>query len=265
MDWNTFQRQYPHTASLLPSNFLTAADSDNELRRTIERDRTGYLDIVESLVTKAPAQKILQGSYQGTLTRKDSFSGFYSELRGYVLSDQFCNPTPADVAGSDGLPDLACDNLGRRGVDIEVTRLSSWDKRADVQEALEDKFNSTPYTPIVNYLEPFFVMPYGYREIRANEIFTENIIDKIQQVDPQNPPSVIQNHGIEIEIRRTGASGGIVGTTSVREFPLDPEGALSHRLQKKAEKQRGYRPLLIVLDSRLSFLDSIELKELLLG
>lgn len=265
MNWNVFQRQYPHTASLLPSNFLTAADPDNELRRTIERDRTDFLDLVECLVTKTPAGKIIQGSYQNTLTRKDSFAGFYSELRAYVLADQFCHPIPTDIAGGDGLPDFACNSMGRSGVDIEVTRLSNWDKMVDVQETLEDKFNDTPYTPIVNYLDPFFVMPYGYQDIRANEIFTENIIDQIQRVNPQSPPSVIENHGIEIEVRRTGACGGVMGQTTAREFPLDPEGALSYRLREKAEKQRGYRPLIIVLDSRLPFLDPIDLKELLLG
>lgn len=265
MQWKTFELRYPETASLLPSNFLSAADPANELRRTIERDRTGFLDIVESLVKQTPAQQIVQGSYRNSLTRKDSFSGLFGEMRGFLLAEEFCNPTPADITGGDGLPDIACDTFGRRGLDIEVTRFANWDQQIEVQEALEDKFNNTPYTPNVHYFDPFNVMPYGYHDIRANEIFVGDIIEKIEQVNPQNPPSVIQNYGLKIELHLGPVSSGMIGTTSVRAFPTDPDDVISYWIREKAEKQRGYRPLIVIVDSQLPFLDFIDLRRILLG
>jgi hypothetical protein len=265
MNWPTYTTRYPDTAGLLPSNFMNAADNEHHLLKAINRDRTNYLDKVESLISKTPARQIAQGSYQNDLTRKVAFSSFLSELKAYVIMDNVCSPTPADVASGDGLPDLTCENFGRGGIDIEVTRLSSWDKMDEVQMEVEDMFNGTPYTPIINWSENFFVMPYTHVDISANERFVENIREKLQNVNPNNPPGKVANYGIEIEFRKTGASHGVIGGTAARAFPIDPVGAIRSRLIEKTSKQRGYRPLIIFLDSQLSFLDLIDIEDILHG
>lgn len=265
MDWRTYATKYPETTNLLPSNFMAAADDEHHLLKAINRDRTNYLDLVESLISKTPAQKIAHGSYHNDLTRKVAFSSFLSELKAYVIVGNICSPTPADVSGGDGLPDLTCEKFGRGGIDIEVTRLSSWDKMDEVQMEVEDMFNGTPYTPIINWSENFFVMPYTHVDISANERFVKKIREKLQNVNPNNPPGTVSNYGIEIEFRRTGASRGVMGGTAARAFPIDPEGAIHSRIMEKTSKQRGHRPLIIFLDSQLSFLDLFDLKDILHG
>jgi len=265
MNWNTFQSNYPETANILPSSFMQDADDEHHLRRSIANDNSGYLDRVESLVKQTPASKIAQGSYQNGLTRKVAFSSFLAELKGYAVVAELHSPSPADVAGGKGLPDLECGNYRRKGFDVEVTRLSSWDKMANVQEEVEQKFDGTGYTPVVNYTNLFFVMPYTHKEIEANERFVSNIQNKIQNVNPSNTPSKIENYGIEIEVKKTGAKSGMISSTSVRRFPVDPLGSIENRLREKAEKQRGYRPLVVFIENRLSFLDPTDIKQIVQG
>lgn len=265
MEWSAFTTKYPNTANLLPTNFMSKAQDQHHLYKAINRDRTGYLDIVEYLITNTPAQKIAHGSYQNSLHRKVSFSSFLSELRGYIIIDNLCDPIPADIAGGDGLPDLTCKNYGRNGLDIEVTRLSSWDKMDSVQTEIEDLFDGSPYTPKIRWLNNFHVIPYTHKQISANERFVDNILKKLQNINTSNPPQRVENYGIEIELEKTGAAKGLISTSTVRALPRDPQDSIKSRLIDKAKKQRGYRPLVIFIDSKLPFLDLIDIEQILHG
>lgn len=265
MNWQNFQSQYPQTTKLLPSNFLSIADDEHKLKNAIKQNWKAYPGRVESLVKQSPAAQVAHGSYQNQLHEKTAFSAFISELTAYVVLENAFNPSPADVAGGDGLPDLSCPGYGRTGFDVEVTRLSSWDKQANVIDAVKGKFDGTPYTPEITWLDNFHVMPFIYKEIAANERFVEDILDKLQQVDPTNPPQKIENYGIEITIQKTGATNGAAASSTVRAFQPDRTGKVEDTLRRKAEKQRGYRPLIIFVESELAFLDPIDLKRVVQG
>ncbi|MHC3379061.1 hypothetical protein [Haloarcula sp. H-GB5] len=265
MKFSRFKIKYPNTASLLPQEFMKKAGDEHHLRKSIDRNRLDYLDLVERLVAKSPAEAIAQGSFQNSLHLKGKFSAFVSELRGSRIMNELCYPTPADVPGSSGLPDLKCDSYGRHGIDVEITRLSSWDKMDNVQTKVTDMFDGTTYTPVVNWTDYFYIMPYDYKQIRANEIFVEDILDDLDNINPSNPPKKIENYGIEIEFEKSNPSNGIIASSTVRAFPVDPEQAVESRVKEKAKKQRGSRPLIIFVDSLLSFLDLIDMKQILLG
>ena len=265
MNWQKFQSQYPQTTNLLPSNFPSQADGEHKLKKAIQGDWKSYLDRVETLLKQSPAAKISHGSYQNELHRKVAFSSFLSELTAYVVLENSFNPSPADVAGGDGLPDLECPGYGRNGFDVEVTRLSSWDKQDNVVEEITSKFDGTPYTPSITWLDNFHVMPYTYKEIAANERFVEDILNKLQQVNPNNPPQKVENYGIEIVFKKTGATDGVASTSTVRAFPTDEVGKVEDTLRQKAEKQRGSRPLVIYVESELAFLDLIDLRKIVQG
>jgi hypothetical protein len=265
MNWQKFQSQYPQTTNLLPSNFLSKADDEHKLKKAIQGNWKSYLGRVESLVKQSPAAKIAHGSYQNELHRKVAFSSFLSELTAYVVLDNSFNPSPADVAGGDGLPDLECPSYRRNGFDVEVTRLSSWDKQDNVVEEITSKFDGAPYTPSITWLDNFHVMPYTYKEIAANERFVEDILDTLQQVDPNNPPQKVENYGIEITFEKTGPTDGVASSSTVRAFQTDRVGKVEDTLRQKAEKQRGYRPLVIYVESELAFLDLIDLRRIVHG
>lgn len=265
MNWQKFQSKYPQTTNLLPSNFLSQADGEHKLKKAIQGNWKSYLDRVEKLVKQSPAAKIAHGSYQNELHRKVAFSSFLSELTAYVVLENTFNPSPADVAGGDGLPDLECPGYGRNGFDVEVTRLSSWDKQDNVVEEITSKFDGAPYTPSITWLDNFHVMPYTYKMIAANERFVQDILNKLQQVDPNNPPQKVENYGIEITFEKTGPADGMVSSSTVRAFPTDRVGKVEDTLRQKAEKQRGYRPLVIYVESELAFLDLIDLRRIVQG
>lgn len=109
------------------------------------------------------------------------------------------------------------------------------------------------------------MMPYTYKMIAANERFVEDILNKLQQVDPKKPPQKVENYGIEITFEKTGPTNGMVSSSTVRAFPTDQVGKVEDTLRLKAEKQRGYRPLVIYVESELAFLDLIDLKKVVQG
>jgi len=265
MNWQNFRTQYPHTSNLLPTNFQSKADDEHKLKEAIQANTKSYLDRVESLVKQSPAAKIAHGSYQNQMHEKTAFSSFLSELTAYVVLNNSFNPSPADVAGGDGLPDFLCPDYGRHGFDVEVTRLSSWDKQNNVIDEITNKFDGTPYTPNITWLDNFHVMPYTYKEIAANERFVESILNKLQQVNPNNPPQKVENYGIEITFEKTGASDGMFSSSTVRAFETDRTGKVEDTLREKADKQRGSRPLVIYVESELAFLDLIDLRRIVQG
>jgi hypothetical protein len=265
MKFSRYKIKYPNTASLLPQGFMNKAEDEHHLRKAIDRNRLDYLELVEHLVAKSPAESIAHGSFQNSFHLKGKFSAFVSEMRGSRIMNEVCYTTPADVPGSSGLPDLKCETYGRSGIDIEVTRFSSWDKMDSIQTEITDIFDGTPYVPIINWTDYFYVMPYTHKQISANERFVDDILDKLNNVSPNSPPTRIENYGIEIEFEKRNPSSGMMASSTVRFFPVDPEQTVESRIKQKAKKQRGYRPLVIFVDSLLSFLDLIDMKQILLG
>lgn len=265
MQFSRYRIKYPNTASLLPQGFMMKAGNEHHLRKAIDRNRLDYLELIEYLVAKSPAKSIAHGSFQNSLHLKGKFSAFVSEMRGSRIMNELCYTTPADVPGSNGLPDLKCETYGRNGIDIEVTRLSSWDKMDNIQTEITDIFDGTAYIPIINWTEYFNIMPYTHKQISANERFVDGILDKLDSVTPSNPPNKIENYGIEIELKKSSSSSGMLATSEPRAIPVDPEKSIECRVKKKAKKQRGSRPLVIFIDSLLSFLDLTDMEEVLIG
>jgi|AntRauTorcE11898_2_1112593.scaffolds.fasta_scaffold00833_12 hypothetical protein len=265
MKFSRYQTTYPNTASLLPQGFMNAAGDEHHLKKAIERNRVDYLELVERLVAKSPAESIAHGSFQNSLHQKGKFSAFVSELRGSRIMNELCYPIPADVSGGSGLPDLKCDTYGRNGLDIEVTRFSSWDKMDNVQIIISDIFDGTKYVPVINWTDNFHIMPYNFKQIVANERFVDDILDKVKGINPNSPPSKVENYGIKIEFKKGSASDGIIASSTVRAFPVDPVGSIKSRMRDKVSKQRGARPLVIFVDSKLSFLDLIDMEQILHG
>lgn len=108
MQYSQFQSDYPDIAGLLPQQFMTNADNENTLRRAIERDRTEYLDILNTLVRKTPAKEIRKDSSR--LTNKTNFQSFYTELKAYtVLSIELIH--------------MKCDFQGRPPIIVFITVL----------------------------------------------------------------------------------------------------------------------------------------------
>lgn len=261
MRWIEFTSQYPNLANLLPSNFRTEAESENTLRTGIENSRTEYLDLLENLVTSTPAQEIVKNPER--LKSKKNFQAFFSEMKAYIaIENWICNPVPTDVEGTEGLPDFACKN---KELDIEVTRRSHWDKTDKLVIALKNKLRNTSYSSEITLKDEFNKNPYTSSEIKHNENIVEEIIFKIDSIDPKDPPDSVSNEGIEIRFNRTGSSGSIIRWSSAEKIPLDPQESIQDQIKDKIDKQRGDRPLIIFYDVDLPFFSAEELKELVHG
>lgn len=184
MDWNQFQSDYPDIAALLPQNFMSDADPENTLRRAIEHDRTTYLEKLEDLASKTPAKEIRKDGQR--LNSKTNFQAFYAEMQAFVaLQNWVFVPRPADVKGSQGNPDYEF-NIGE--LDVEVASRTAWDKKDNVVVALKEKLDGTPYISKITLLDDFNKIPYTGPEIAHNEQLVDDIINKIDGINPSNPP-----------------------------------------------------------------------------
>lgn len=261
MQYSQFQSDYPDIAGLLPQNFKADADDENRLCRAIEQDRTEYLDILDTLARKTPAKEIRKDPNR--LTSKTNFQSFCAEMKAYVaLKHWVFAPYPADVQGTQGEPDY---EFNIRKLDIEVASRTAWDKVDNVQVALEDKLNNTPYTALVTLKDDFIKIPYTGSEIAHNEQLVDDIVDKVYNLDTSNLPSSISNNGFRIEFEDIGGGGSITQWEGAEEIALDPQGSIVNQIEDKVKKQRGGRPLLIFYDADVSFLEPEDMRQLLHG
>ncbi len=261
MQRDQFQATYPDIAGLLPQNFMATADDENLLRRAIKHDRTGYLTTLDTLARKTPAKEIRKNHLR--LTSKTNFKSFYVEMKAYVaLKHWVFAPHPADIRGTEGEPDYEF-NIGE--LDIEVASRTAWDKVDTVRVVLEDKLENTPYTAIVTLKDNFIKIPYTGGEIAHNEQVVDNIVNKVDDLNPSNLPSSISNNGFIIEFEQTGGGGSIFTWESAEEIPLDPHDSIVDQLKDKVKKQRGKRPLLLFYDADVSFLEREDMQRLVHG
>lgn len=261
MQYSQFQSEYPGIAGLLPQNFMTDADNENTLRRAIKRDRTNYLDIVNTLAKKTPAREIRKNPDR--LTNKTNFQSFYAEMKAYVaLKHWVFAPHPADVQGTQGEPDY---EFNFRTLDIEVASRTSWDKVDNVRVALKNKLKDTPYSTLITLKDDFIKIPYTGCEIDHNEQLVDSILNKINNLNISNLPTSISNDGFQIKFEDTGGSGSIIRWEGAEEIPLDPQGSIVDQIEDKVKKQRGGRPLLLFYDTNVSFLEPEDMQVLLHG
>lgn len=261
MDWSQFQSDYPDIAALLPQNFMSDADPENTLRRAIEHDRTTYLERLEALAFATPAKEIRKDAQR--LNSKTNFQAFYAEMLAFIaLQNWVFVPRPADVKGSQGNPDYEF-NVGK--LDIEVASRTAWDKKDNVVVALKEKLEGTPYISKITLLDDFNKIPYTGPEISHNEQLVDDIITRIDGIDPSNPPGQISNTGIRVEFEKTGGSGSIITWDEAEAILLDPQGRVVAQLEDKVKKQRGSRPLLIFFDTDVTMLEVDDMERLVHG
>jgi hypothetical protein len=261
MNWSQFRSDYQTIASLLPQNFMTDADPENTLRRAIEQDRTSYLESLEKLAEETPAKEIRKDAQR--LHSKTTFQSFYAEMRAFIaLQNWVFVPRAADVKGSQGNPDYEF-NIDE--LDIEVTSRTAWDKKDNVVVTLKNKLDGTPYISKIILLDNFNKIPYTGPEIAHNENLVDDIITKIDGIDPSNPPTQVSNSGIRIKFEKANGSGSIITWDSAEAILLDPQGSIVDQLRDKVKKQRGSRPLLIFYDTDVPMLEVDDMERLVHG
>jgi hypothetical protein len=261
MNWSQFRSDYQTIASLLPQNFMTDADPENTLRRAIEQDRTSYLESLEKLAEETPAKEIRKDAQR--LHSKTTFQSFYAEMRAFIaLQNWVFVPRAADVKGSKGNPDYEF-NIDE--LDIEVTSRTAWDKKDNVVVTLKNKLDGTPYISKIILLDNFNKIPYTGPEIAHNENLVDDIITKIDGIDPSNPPTQVSNSGIRIKFEKANGSGSIITWDSAEAILLDPQGSIVDQLRDKVKKQRGSRPLLIFYDTDVPMLEVDDMERLVHG
>jgi hypothetical protein len=261
MNWSQFRSDYPTIASLLPQNFMTDSDPENTLRRAIEQDRTSYLEILETLAAETPAKEIRKDAQR--LHSKTTFQSFYAEMRAFVALQKWVFvPRAADVKGSQGNPDYEF-NIGE--LDIEVASRTAWDKKDNVVITLKEKLDDTPYISKITLLDNFNKIPYTGPEIAHNETLVDDIIIKIDGINPSNPPTQVSNSGIRVKFEKTNSSGSIITWDRAEAILLDPQGSVVDQLRDKVKKQRGARPLLIFYDTDVTMLEVDDMERLVHG
>lgn len=261
MNWSQFRSDYPTIASLLPQNFMTDADPENTLRRAIKQDRTSYLKIIEKLAEETPAKEIRKDSQR--LHSKTTFQSFYAEIRAFIaLQNWVFIPRAADVKGSQGNPDYEF-KIGE--LDIEVASRTAWDKKDNVVVTLKEQLDKTPYISNIILLDNFNKIPYTGPEIAHNEKLVDDIITKIDGIDPVNPPNQVSNSGIRIKFEKANDSSSVITWDSAQAILLDPQGSIVDQLRDKVKKQRGSRPLLIFYDTDVPMLEVDDMERLVHG
>jgi hypothetical protein len=184
-------------------------------------------------------------------------------MRAFVaLQNWVFVPRPADVKGSLGTPDYEF-NIGE--MDIEVASRTAWDKKDNVVVALKEKLDGTPYISKITLLDDFNKIPYTGPEIAHNEQLVDDILTKVERVDPSNPPSSVSNKGIRIKFEDTGGSGSIITWDNAEAILLDPQGSVVDQLKDKVKKQRGSRPLLLYYDTDVTILEVEDMEQLVHG
>jgi hypothetical protein len=171
-------------------------------------------------------------------------------------------PRAADVKGSQGNPDYEF-NIDE--LDIEVTSRTAWDKKDNVVVTLKNKLDGTPYISKIILLDNFNKIPYTGPEIAHNENLVDDIITKIDGIDPSNPPTQVSNSGIRIKFEKANGSGSIITWDSAEAILLDPQGSIVDQLRDKVKKQRGSRPLLIFYDTDVPMLEVDDMERLVHG
>ncbi|WP_275737859.1 hypothetical protein [Halorhabdus sp. SVX81] len=261
MQDSQFKSDYPNIAALLPRNFIAAADTENKLRLAVLGDRTEYLDVLETLARKTPSQEMRKDPHR--LTSKTGFQSFVSEMKAYLAVKHWVfAPNPADVQGTHGEPDYES-RIG--DLDVEVLTRTSWDQVDNVSVALQEKLNGTPYTAHVMLKDNFIKNPGTERGIAHNEQLVSDIVAESHNLDTSNLPSSISNDGLRIEFEDTGGDSPVVRWEDAERIPLDPMGSIVDQIETDATKQRGGRPILLVYDADVSFLEPKDMRQLLHG
>lgn len=255
MDVTQFESRYPELSDVLGDEFWDTAQSDHVLKLAVERDREDALEYMSKLVEQTPWEQI-RTSYTNDLHRRNKFDDFITEMWGYVAVDRWLcdNPAVADLPGTSGLPDFECEH-----VDVDATRIREAEEEYRVRRFLEDKFGDRSYIGILT-LKPAFDKQASTGERWAeNEEKVDGLIEKLDQIDPDNPETV-ETDALRVEFREKGSGsfGFMSRWARAERIVPDEEEKIARALRGKVDQARDGRPFVVFIDCRLKSIDDLE-------
>lgn len=259
MDWTNMRSER--------AGILAKLDDKHPLKRELESDRKGEIEIWEYLAKEVPSKIRDEISPDNQWENPGRFISIISEFRCHVLLEKLGqNPVFEDNGRESGVADFSCGNFW-----VEVTAKGQWDKFDVLKKVLEERVDlETGYLEII-LGDEIRSMPWDSDDIDPIDELLEKLsarnelsLAELQKIDGLTPNYLEGECPLSVVPRKEFAER-MVPDQRVSFAKEDRVGIKDHFLEKYSGKNTNGRPLVVFYQSEMLGLDGEDFEDILHG